>query len=87
MKLAKVVGTVVLSQSIEPFCGQILHLTQDLDEHLEPTGEAEVCATWTALREGDAVIVEVAREACNAFAPPLPTDAAIVGKVDEIHLG
>lgn len=86
MKLAKVVGTVVLSQCIEPFHGQILHLTQDLDEHLALTGEGEVCATWAALREGDAAIVEVAREACNAFAPPLPTDAAIVGKVDEIHL-
>ena len=87
MKLAKVVGTVVLSQCIEPFRGQILHLTQDIDERLEPVGEAEVCATWAALREGDAVIIEVAREACNAFAPPLPVDAAIVGKVDEIHLG
>ena len=87
MKLAKVVGTVVLSQCMEPFRGHILHLTQDIDEDLELVGEAEVCATWAALREGDAVIVEVAREACNAFAPPLPTDSAIVGKVDEIHLG
>ena len=87
MKLAKVVGTVVLSQCIEPFRGQILHLTQDIDEHLEPMGEAEVCATWAALREGDTAIVEVAREACNAFVPPLPVDAAIIGKVDEVRLG
>ena len=52
MKLAKVVGTVVLSQCMEPFRGQILHLTQDIDESLEPMGEAEVCATWAAPARG-----------------------------------
>ena len=69
MKLAKVVGTVVLSQCIEPFRGQILHLTQDIDERLEPVGEAEVCATWAALREGDAVIVEVAARSLQCLRP------------------
>ena len=87
MKLAKVVGKVVLSQCIGSFQGQILHLVQDIDEDLELTGETEVSATWAAMNEGDTVIVEVAREACNAFDPPLPSDSTIIGKVENVQIG
>ena len=86
MKLAKVVGTVVLSQSIDSFKGRTLHLIQDIDENLQLTGEAEVSATWAGMNEGDTVVVEVAREACNAFDPPLPSDASIIGKVEKINI-
>ena len=86
MKLAKVVGTVVLSQCIESFRGQTLHIIQEVDEKLELTGEAEVSATWQAMNEGDTVIVEVAREACNAFDPPLPSDTSIIGKVEKVNI-
>ena len=86
MKLAKVVGTVVLSQCIESFRGQTLHIVQDIDEALELTGEAEVSATWAAMNEGDTVVVEVAREACNAFDPPLPVDSSIIGKVEKVNI-
>ena len=87
MKLAKVVGKVVLSQCIESFQGQMLHLVQDIDEDLELTGETEVSATWAAMNEGDTVIVEVAREACNAFDPPLPSESTIIGKVEDVQIG
>mgnify|MGYP001459330927 CR=1 FL=1 len=86
MKLAKVVGTVVLSQCIESFRGQTLHIIQDVDEEMKLTGEAEVSATWQAMNEGDTVIVEVAREACNAFDPPLPSDTSIIGKVEKVNI-
>ena len=86
MKLAKVVGTVVLSQCIESFRGQTLHIIHEVDEKLELTGEAEVSATWQAMNEGDTVIVEVAREACNAFDPPLPSDTSIIGKVEKVNI-
>ena len=86
MKLAKVVGTVVLSQCIEAYRGQTLHIIQDIDEALKLMGEAEVSATWAAMNEGDTVIVEVAREACNAFDPPRPTDTSIIGKVEKVNL-
>ena len=86
MKLAKVVGTVVLSQCIKSYRGQTLHIIQDVDEELELTGEAEVSATWQAMNEGDTVIVEVAREACNAFDPPLPSDTSIIGKVEKVNI-
>lgn len=86
MKLGQVVGTAVLSKCIAEYEGQALHLVQDLDGRLEGVGDAEVCATWQPMREGERVIVEVAREAANAFEPPLPVDAVILGKVDEIQL-
>jgi len=45
-----------------------------------------VCATWQAMAEGDLVIVEVAREAANAFQPPAPVDAVILGRVESVHI-
>jgi len=86
MKLGKVVGTVVLSQSIEPFRGKPLHLVMDLDENLEMVGDVEICTTWEARGEGETVIFEVAREAANVFDEPFPTDASIIGKVDKVHI-
>lgn len=86
MKLSRVIGTVVLSRCIEPYRGKTLHLTQALDATLAPVGDPEVSAAWKSMREGDLVIVEVSREACNAFEPPIPLDSAIIGKVDRIDL-
>lgn len=82
MKLARVVGTVVLNQAIAPYRGRTLHLTRALDQHLNPVGAPEVSATWQSMHDGDDVIVEVSREACNAFEPPMPIDSVIIGKVD-----
>jgi microcompartment protein CcmK/EutM len=84
MKLSRVVGTVVLNKCVEPYAGRTLHLTQALDENLDPAGDPEVSATWKSMREGDMVIVEVSREACNAFVPPAPVDSVIIGKVDKV---
>ena len=84
MKLSRVVGTVVLNQCVEPYVGRTLHITQALDPELEPVGDPEVSATWRSMREGDLVIVEVSREACNAFDPPGPFDSVIIGKVDKV---
>lgn len=86
MKLSRVIGTVVLSRSIAPYAGKALHLIQDLDEELQPAGEPEVSATWQALREGDLAVVEVAREAVNAFDPPLAVDAVILARVEHVHI-
>ena len=85
MKLAKVIGTVVLSKCVAPYKGRALHITQDLNEAQEPVGDPEVSATWQPMREGDLVVVEVARESANAFDPPLPIDSVILGRVEEVH--
>ena len=86
MKLAKVVGTVVLSKCIDPYRGKALHLTQDLNEALEPAGDAEVSAAWQPVNEGDMVLVEVARESANAFELPIPIDSVILGKVEKVDI-
>jgi microcompartment protein CcmK/EutM len=86
MKLSRVIGTVVLSKAIAPYLGKPLHLIEDLDEDLKATGEPEVSAAWQAMREGEMVVVEVAREAVNAFDPPLAVDAVILGKVEHVHI-
>ena len=86
MKLSRVIGTVVLSKAIAPYTGKVLHLIEDLDEDLKAVGETEVSATWQAMREGDLVVVEVAREAVNAFDPPLAVDAVILAQVEHVHI-
>ena len=86
MKLAKVVGKVVLSKCIDSYGGRTLHLTQDLNEAMEAVGDPEVSAAWQMVGEGDLVIVEVARESANAFEPAMPIDSVILGKVDSVHL-
>jgi microcompartment protein CcmK/EutM len=86
MKLAQVVGSVVLSKCIDQYAGHVLHLVRDLNRAQEAVGDAEVCATWQAMSQGDRVIVEVAREAANAFAQPQPVDAVILGKVDHVKI-
>ncbi len=86
MKLARVVGTVVLSKCVEPYTGRTLHITRTLDKELMPAGDPEVSATWKSMREGDMVIVELSREAANAFDPPMPIDSVIIGKVDKVNI-
>jgi len=86
MKLARVIGKIVLSRQIEDYDQMPLHLIEDLNEDLEPVGEPAVCATWQAMAEGDLVVVEVAREAANAFSPPLPVDAVIIALADSVDV-
>jgi microcompartment protein CcmK/EutM len=86
MTLGRVVGHVVLSRAIEPLEGKILHLVQDVGRQLQGVGDPEVCVTWQAMKDDDLVIVEVAREACNAFDPPIPADAVVIGRADTIHI-
>ena len=86
MKLARVIGKIVLSKQIEDYDQMPLHLIQDLNEDLEPVGEPAVSATWQAMQEGDLVVVEVAREAANAFSPPLPVDAVIIARADSVDV-
>ncbi|HCL31612.1 MAG TPA: hypothetical protein DIC52_24685 [Candidatus Latescibacteria bacterium] len=86
MKLARVLGHVVLSRAIEPYADKTLHVIQDVDADLQPVGEPEVSVTWQAMDEDDLVVVEVSREACNAFDQTIPADAVIIGRVDQVRI-
>ena len=86
MKLARVLGQVVLARAIEPYADKALHVIQDVGRDLAPVCEPEVAVTWQPMREGDLVVVEVSREACNAFATTIPADAVIIGRVDRVTI-
>jgi microcompartment protein CcmK/EutM len=86
VKLSRVIGTVVLSRKVGPYAGKTLHLTQGLNEALEPAGDPQVSAAWQAVREGELVIVEVARESADAFGEPMPFDSVILGEVESVHI-
>ncbi len=86
MKLARVLGQVVLSPKIEPYRDRSLHLIQDVNRELQGVGDPEVAVTWQAMAEGDLVVVEVSREACNAFDNTIPADAVIIGRADRVHI-
>ena len=86
MKLARVLGQVVLSQKIEPYRDRSLHLIRDVDRDLRGVGDPEVAVSWQAMAEGDLVVVEVSREACNAFETAIPADAVIIGRADRVHI-
>jgi len=86
VKLARVVGHVVLSKAIEPYLDKTLHVVQDVDADLAPVGEPEVSLTWQSMEEGDLVVVEVSREACNAFDTTVPADAVVIGRADQVRI-
>jgi microcompartment protein CcmK/EutM len=86
MKLARVIGHVVLSRAIDAYRDKTLHVIQDLDAALQPVGAPEVSLTWQAMVEDDLVLVEVSREACNAFDTTVPADAVIIGRADQVRL-
>jgi microcompartment protein CcmK/EutM len=86
MKLSRVLGQVVLSRALEAYRDKTLHVIQDVDAALQLVGEPEVSVTWQAMEEGDLVVVEVSREACNAFDTTIPADAVIIGRADQVRI-
>ena len=57
-----------------------------VNRELQGVGDPEVAVTWQAMAEGDLVVVEVSREACNAFDNTIPADAVIIGRADRVHI-
>ena len=86
MKLSRVLGQVVLSRALEAYRDKTLHVIQDVDAALQLVGEPEVSVTWQAMEEGDLVVVQVSREACNAFDTTIPADAVIIGRADQVRI-
>ena len=89
MQLGRVRGTVVASTYVEGVQGFKYLIVQPVDEDLEPTGETVVAADAVAMAgPGDLVYYVSSREAAEAMSPRfVPIDDAIVGIVDQVHLG
>ena len=94
MFLARITGSVVSTQKVEVMVGQKLLLVEPLrvDEQdkssLKPTGRSFVVVDTVGAGEGEVVLCVQGSSA--RFTPEtktLPVDAAIVGIVDQVHVG
>jgi ethanolamine utilization protein EutN len=87
MKLGRVIGTVVCTRKVDSFEGIKLLLVQPLDERLKESGDPLVACDPVQAGVGDVVYYEGGREAAlgldNWFNP---SDATIMGIVDEVNL-
>lgn len=89
MQLGRVMGTVVATVKAEGLEGVRFKIVQPLDKHGEAVGEPLVAADGVDMAgAGELVYFVAAREAAEAMPVRfVPVDHAIVGIVDEVHLG
>jgi ethanolamine utilization protein EutN len=86
--LARVVGTVVASHKDPGLVGMKLLVIQPLKTDRTPSGKALVAVDSVGAGVDEEVFYVRGREASVPFFPSeVPTDAAIVGIVDDWHLG
>jgi len=89
MQLARVIGTVVATEKIEGLEGVRFLIIQPLDKTLEPVGRTVVAADAVHMAgQGEMVYFVSSREAAEALPVRfVPVDHAIVGIVDDVHIG
>ena len=87
MFLARVVGTVVASRKDDGLRGATLLLVQPLAADGTSLGKPVVATDSVGCGTGERVFYVRGREAAIAFAPAeVPTDATIVGIVDDVNV-
>jgi ethanolamine utilization protein EutN len=88
MQLAEVIGTVVASHKDANLTGTKLLLIQPLGTNGAAVGRALVAVDAAGAGVGERVFFVRGREAAYPFYPvEVPTDAAIIGIVDQWDLG
>ncbi|MFV1962575.1 MAG: EutN/CcmL family microcompartment protein [Acidimicrobiia bacterium] len=89
MQLARVLGSVVATEKAEGLEGVRFLVIQPLDKHQEPAGSTVVAADAVQMAgPGELVYFVSSREAAEALPERfVPVDHAIVGIVDQVHLG
>ncbi len=86
MQLGKVVGRVWSSIKNQGLATQRLLVVQPILPDLSPTGKPLICTDHTGAGAGEIIYWVRGREASFPFVPDdVPSDATIVGIVDEIH--
>ena len=86
MQLGRVVGRIWATVKAEALVGHKLILVQPLRPDLTLTGRPVVCADTCGAGAGEIVYWCRGKESSFPFLPAeVPTDATIVGIVDEIH--
>lgn len=87
MNLARVVGRVVSTHKDTGLSGSKLLLLQPVGPGLDDRGSQILAVDAVGAGAGEIVIYVKGREAAYAFLPDtVPTDAGVVGIVDEIHV-
>jgi len=89
MQLGRVLGSVVASEKAPGLEGIRFLIVQPLDKAEMPKGETLVAADAVFMAgPGELVYFVASREAAEALPEPfVPVDHAIVGIVDQVHLG
>lgn len=87
MYLGRVIGCVWASVKNPGLDSQRLLLVQPVKADLSPSGRVLVCADSTGAGAGELIYWVRGREASFPFLPAeVPSDATIVGIVDELHV-
>ena len=88
MQLGKVVGNVVCSIKSDPLEGKKLLLVQPIDKTGKAVGKVIVAVDSVGAGAGETIYWCRGREASFPWYPDqeVPTEASIVGIVDEVHL-
>jgi len=89
MQLARVLGSVVATEKASGLDGIRFLMIQPLDKYQRPAGGTVVAADAVAMAgQGELVYFVSSREAAEALPERfVPVDHAVVGIVDQIHLG
>ncbi len=89
MQLARVLGSVVATEKVDGLEGVRFLVIQPLDKAQEPSGGTVVAADAVEMAgPGELVYFVSSREAAEALPERfVPVDHAIVGIVDDVHLG
>lgn len=87
MQLGRVIGTVVCTMKDAQLIGQKLLVVQPVDKHGREKGRALVALDSVGAGAGELIYWCRGKEASFPFLPDeVPTEATIVGIVDEINL-
>lgn len=94
MFIAKVTGTVVATQKVKSVVGKKLLLVQSMGvdagppAKLVPSGRSAVAIDTVGAGEGELVIVTQGSSArLTDMTSDVPTDAVVIGIIDEIQVG
>ncbi|MCG8573197.1 MAG: EutN/CcmL family microcompartment protein [Spirochaetes bacterium] len=87
MKLGKIIGSVVCTTKIDPFEGKKLLLLTPINEQKEEIGDVLVAIDTVQAGTGDLVFYEGGKEAGFALGTFNPSDATIIGIVDQLNCG
>ncbi len=87
MQLGRIIGTVVCTVKNPSLEGKKLLLVQPINRHGKDKGKPLVAVDAVGAGAGETIYWCKGREASYPFAPnELPTEATIVGIVDEINI-